>query len=98
MGPGDVKKLQIRALLELVAMFDSSGLRMQNRKRRRAKRIRRESGVFGVSLISLIAKDEKMVPGCKIPLVLKKMISHLERTALREEGILRVSGAAHKIQ
>uniref|UniRef100_A0A3Q2DNX4 Rho GTPase activating protein 28 n=1 Tax=Cyprinodon variegatus TaxID=28743 RepID=A0A3Q2DNX4_CYPVA len=57
-----------------------------------------DSGVFGVSLNSLLDNDRKTFPGVKVPVFFQKLLGVLEQSALQTEGILRVPGSAAKLK
>uniref|UniRef100_A0A3B4BHP6 Rho-GAP domain-containing protein n=1 Tax=Periophthalmus magnuspinnatus TaxID=409849 RepID=A0A3B4BHP6_9GOBI len=57
-----------------------------------------DSGVFGVSLKTLLESDRRKCPGTRTPLVFNKLLSVLELTGLQTEGILRISGSASRLK
>lgn len=94
LGEADLSKLRPLLFLELTALFDSCNIRFQKRKPHKRKR-REDGSIFGASLSNLVEKDHSIVSEPRhIPLVFQKLFYHLERRALKEEGVLRV--AAHK--
>jgi len=98
MGEGDLPKLQSPLLLEVTALLDDNGITF--RKRKPPRRNRKEVGnVFGVSLATLLERDARITAeDCEgVPLIFQKVLLHLERYGLREEGILRVPGLQQKV-
>jgi len=98
MGEGDVPKLQSPLLLEVTALLDDSGITF--RKRKPPRKNRKEVGnVFGVSLATLLERDQRITAeDCEgVPLIFQKVLLHLERYGLREEGILRIPGLEQKV-
>lgn len=97
LSPADWRKVRSLALIELTALFDRLGITYARRKntRRRAK----ESLLYGVPLTTLLEQDNMrhMQADHKVPLVIREILDHLRRYGLQEEGILRVSGSALKI-
>ncbi|KAG2468386.1 RHG18 protein, partial [Polypterus senegalus] len=57
-----------------------------------------KSGLFGVPLTILLEHDQKKVPGTKVPLILQKLLSHIEAEGLDTEGLLRIPGAAIRVK
>ncbi|GFG28968.1 hypothetical protein Cfor_03344, partial [Coptotermes formosanus] len=97
MGEGDLPKLQSPLLLEVTALLDDNGITF--RKRKPPRRNRKEGNVFGVSLATLLERDHRITAeNCEgVPLIFQKVLLHLERYGLREEGILRVAGLQQKV-
>lgn len=98
MGEGDLPKLQSPLLLEVTALLDDNGITF--RKRKPPRRNRKEVGnVFGVSLATLLERDQRITAeDCEgVPLIFQKVLLHLERYGIREEGILRVAGLQQKV-
>ncbi|XP_075229593.1 rho GTPase-activating protein conundrum [Lycorma delicatula] len=90
----DIVKLRPLLFVELTAMMDSCGVQFHKRKPHKRKR-KEESSLFGVSLESLVEKDQQLTnEPHNVPLVFQKVVCELERRGLQEEGVLRV--AAHK--
>ncbi|KAH7947000.1 hypothetical protein HPB52_007106 [Rhipicephalus sanguineus] len=58
-----------------------------------------ESPLYGVPLTTLLEQDNARHAPVqhKVPLIIREILDHLRRHALQEEGILRVSGSALKI-
>lgn len=98
LGPDDVRKIKTLALIELTALFDVHNIQYARRKPVKKKRKDGTDNVFGVPLSVLLEFDRRIQPDCKVPLVMKKILSHLEKYGLDEEGILRVPGVVAKIQ
>lgn len=101
----DVARVQKLALLELTGLFDEHGLSYSRRKARRRRLGARSSGadsaVLGASLTSLLKRDRLRRPSAArgaVPLAFEKIIVHLERHGVHEEGLLRVPGHRQKIE
>ncbi|KAM6971131.1 rho GTPase-activating protein 28 isoform 3-T3 [Tautogolabrus adspersus] len=58
----------------------------------------RDSGVFAVSLKSLLENDRKKFPEVKVPVVFQKLLCIIEQTGLQTEGILRVPASAARLK
>ncbi|PNF26598.1 Rho GTPase-activating protein conundrum [Cryptotermes secundus] len=98
LGEGDLPKLQPLLLLEATALLDDNGITF--RKRKPPRRNRKVVGnVFGVSLATLLERDQLITAeDCQgVPLIFQKVLLHLERHGLQEEGILRVAGLQQKV-
>ncbi|XP_015255095.1 PREDICTED: rho GTPase-activating protein 28-like [Cyprinodon variegatus] len=76
----------------------STSMGVQIKRTRPPHRRTRDSGVFGVSLNSLLDNDRKTFPGVKVPVFFQKLLGVLEQSALQTEGILRVPGSAAKLK
>ncbi|XP_037081591.1 rho GTPase-activating protein conundrum-like isoform X2 [Pollicipes pollicipes] len=100
----DVKRLQKLAMLELTALFDEHGLSYSRRKARRRRLRARpsvaDSAVFGCSLATLLERDRQRQPDGAggVSLLLERVLTHLERRGLGEEGLLRVPGHQQKVE
>ncbi|KAI1888952.1 hypothetical protein AGOR_G00174050 [Albula goreensis] len=92
----DMKKISYFSLIELTTFYDSLGIDLKRNRTVRNKG--RETGVFGVPLTTLLENDRKIIPGSKVPLVFRKLLSKLEQTGLQTEGILRVPGSASRVK
>ncbi|KAG5851004.1 hypothetical protein ANANG_G00088420 [Anguilla anguilla] len=92
----DMKKIAYFSLIELSTFYDSLGIELKRNRSTRNKG--RDTGVFGVPLTTLLENDRKIYPGCKVPVVFKKLLSKLEQTGLQAEGILRVPGSAARVK
>ncbi|XP_031440249.1 rho GTPase-activating protein 28 isoform X2 [Clupea harengus] len=92
----DMKKIGYFALIELTTFYDGMGIEMKRNRVVRSKT--RESGIFGVPLTTLLENDQKKLPGSRVPLVFKKLLSKLEQTGLQTEGILRIPGSASRVK
>lgn len=98
LGEEDVFRLRPLLLIEATALFDTHNVIFHKRKSPKRKR-KEEGNVFGVSLPTLLTKDQQIVPEeCQVPLVFQKLLSHLERHGVREEGILRIPGLEQKVE
>lgn len=91
----DVMKIRPLALLEFTILGEPYGIQCHRRKSPR-KRRKEENSVFGVPLITLLEHDRKLLPDCKIPLVMERLLNRLDQSGLKEEGILRIPGSSHK--
>ncbi|KAG7331881.1 hypothetical protein KOW79_005850 [Hemibagrus wyckioides] len=92
----DMKKVHRLVLIEVSALFDTAGIDLKTHKPLRIKV--KESGLFGVPLTTLLEQDQKMIPGTRVPIILQRLISHIEDEGLDTEGILRVPGAATRVK
>ncbi|KAK6489088.1 rho GTPase-activating protein 18-like isoform X1 [Huso huso] len=92
----DMKKVHSLALIELTALYDAFGIDFKSHKAVKIKI--KESGLFGVPLTILLEQDQKKVPGTKVPLILQKLISHIEEEGLDTEGLLRIPGSATRVK
>lgn len=98
LSPADWRKVRSLALIELTALFDRLGITYARRKNTRRKT--KENGpLYGVPLTTLLEQDNvRHAPvQHKVPVIIREILDHLRRHALQEEGILRVSGSALKI-
>ncbi|XP_043961779.1 rho GTPase-activating protein 18 isoform X2 [Gambusia affinis] len=96
LSPLDMKKVRRLVLVEMTALFDTAGIDVKANKPGRVKS--KESGLFGVPLITLLDQDQRRVPGTKVPLILQRLISHVEEEGLDTEGLLRIPGAATRVK
>ncbi|XP_028653763.1 rho GTPase-activating protein 18 isoform X2 [Erpetoichthys calabaricus] len=96
LAPQDMRKVHSLALIELTALFDAFGVDFKSHKTLKIKY--KESGLFGVPLTILLEHDQKKVPGTKVPLILQKLLSHIEAEGLDTEGLLRIPGAAIRVK
>ncbi|KAM4718126.1 LOW QUALITY PROTEIN: rho GTPase-activating protein 28 [Anableps anableps] len=92
----DLTRLSFIAHIELSTFLLALGI--QTKRSRPLHRRTRDSGVFGVSLNSLLDNDRKRLPGVKIPIFFQKLLAVLEQSGLQTEGILRVPGSAAKLK
>ncbi|XP_067241059.1 rho GTPase-activating protein 18 isoform X4 [Chanodichthys erythropterus] len=92
----DMKKVRRLVLIEMSALFDTCGIEVKAHKALRVKV--RESGLFGVPLSTLLDQDQRRMPGAKVPLILQRLISHIEEQGLDTEGVLRIPGAATRVK
>ncbi|XP_016100154.1 rho GTPase-activating protein 18-like [Sinocyclocheilus grahami] len=65
----DMKKVRRLVLIEMSALFDTCGIEVKAHKALKVKV--RESGLFGVSLSTLLEQDQRRIPGTKVPLILQ---------------------------
>lgn len=96
LSPQDVKKVQRLVLVEMTALFDTSGIDLKAPKALKVKT--KESGLFGVPLTTLLDQDQRRSPGTKVPLILQRLISHIEDEGLDTEGLLRIPGVATRVK
>uniref|UniRef100_A0A671K8L9 Rho GTPase-activating protein 18-like n=1 Tax=Sinocyclocheilus anshuiensis TaxID=1608454 RepID=A0A671K8L9_9TELE len=92
----DMKKVRRLVLIEMSALFDTCGIEVKAHKALKVKV--RESGLFGVSLSTLLEQDQRRILGTKVPLILQHLISHIEEQGLDTEGVLRIPGAATRVK
>ncbi|XP_026050788.1 rho GTPase-activating protein 18-like isoform X1 [Carassius auratus] len=92
----DMKKVRRLVLIEMSALFDTCGIEVKAHKALKVKV--RESGLFGVSLSTLLEQDQRRVPGTRVPLILQHLMSHIEEQGLDTEGVLRIPGAATRVK
>ncbi|XP_067009183.2 rho GTPase-activating protein conundrum [Anabrus simplex] len=98
LGEEDLSRLRPLLLMDVTALFDTHNIAFHKRKPPKRKR-KEEGNVFGVSLATLLMKDNQLAPEeVLVPLVIQKLLSHAERHGLREEGILRVPGLEQKVE
>ncbi|CAJ1077342.1 rho GTPase-activating protein 18 isoform X2 [Xyrichtys novacula] len=96
LSPLDMKKVRRLVLVEMTALFDTAGI---DPKAHKAVKIKtKESGLFGVPLTTLLDQDQKRAPGTKVPVILQRLISHIEGEGLDTEGLLRIPGAATRVK
>lgn len=96
LSPADMKKVHRLVLIEVSALFDTAGIDLKTHKPLKIKV--KESGLFGVPLTTLLEQDQKMMPGTRVPIIMQRIISHIEEEGLDTEGILRVPGAATRVK
>ncbi|KAJ8337186.1 hypothetical protein SKAU_G00384060 [Synaphobranchus kaupii] len=92
----DMRKIGYISLIELTTYYDALGVELKRSRSVRGKV--RETGIFGVPLATLLENDQKKLPGSKVPLIFRKLLSKLEQTGLQTEGILRVPGSASRVK
>ncbi|XP_042246916.1 rho GTPase-activating protein 18 [Thunnus thynnus] len=96
LSPLDMKKVRRLALVEMTALFDTAGIDLKAHKAVKVKT--KESGLFGVPLVTLLDQDQKRSPGTKVPFILQRLINHIEEEGLDTEGLLRIPGAATRVK
>ncbi|KAM7395615.1 hypothetical protein PAMA_007062 [Pampus argenteus] len=96
LSPLDMKKVRRLVLVEMTALFDTAGIDLKAHKAVKVKT--KESGLFGVPLTTLLDQDQRRSPGTKVPLVLQKLINHIEEEGLDTEGLLRIPGVATRVK
>ncbi|XP_059213217.1 rho GTPase-activating protein 18 [Centropristis striata] len=92
----DMKKVRRLVLVESTALFDTAGIDLKAHKAVKVKT--KESGVFGVPLATLLEQDQRRVPGTKVPIILQRLINHIEEEGLNTEGLLRIPGVATRVK
>ncbi|KAJ8385911.1 hypothetical protein AAFF_G00178730 [Aldrovandia affinis] len=96
LAPQDMKKVRRLVLIEMSALFDTAGIDLKTHKA--VKQKLKESGLFGVPLATLLEQDQRRIPGAKVPLILQKLMCHIEQESLDTEGLLRIPGAATRVK
>ncbi|KAM6915116.1 rho GTPase-activating protein 18 [Xenentodon cancila] len=96
LSPLDMIKVRRLVLVEVTALFDTAGIDLKAHKAVKVKT--KESGLFGVSLNTLLDQDQRRVPGAKVPVILQRLISHIEEEGLDTEGLLRIPGVATRVK
>ncbi|OCT56279.1 rho GTPase-activating protein 40 [Xenopus laevis] len=96
LNPSDMKQVPALALIELTALCDILDLELKRNKAQKRKSA--ESHLFGVTLPSLLIKDQKLVPDTKVPLILQEIFACIEKNGIEVEGILRISGSQARIK
>ncbi|XP_054617240.1 rho GTPase-activating protein 18 isoform X2 [Dunckerocampus dactyliophorus] len=96
LSPLDMKKVRRLALVEVTALFDTGGIDLKAHKAVKTKS--KESGLFGVPLVTLLEQDQRRVAGTKVPFILQRLINHIEEEGLDTEGLLRIPGAATRVK
>ncbi|KAJ3606731.1 hypothetical protein NHX12_026250 [Muraenolepis orangiensis] len=93
----DMKKVRRLVLVEMTALFDTCGIDLKAHKAVKVKA--KESGLFGVPLATLLEQDQRRLAGTKVPLILQRLISHIEEEeGLNTEGLLRIPGVATRVK
>ncbi|KAL6485507.1 hypothetical protein MHYP_G00048990, partial [Metynnis hypsauchen] len=96
LSAADMKKVRRLVLIEMTALFDTAGLDLKTHK---PLKIRvKESGLFGVPLSTVLEQDQRRIPGTRVPLIMQRLISHIEEEGLHTEGLLRVPGASTRVK
>ncbi|XP_043212869.1 rho GTPase-activating protein 18-like isoform X2 [Amphibalanus amphitrite] len=97
----DVKRIQKLAFIDFTVIFDEHNLSYSRRKARKRRLRTRpsvaESAVFGCALTTLMERDRRRQPDASVPLLLERVLTHLEQRCLHEEGLLRVPGHQQKV-
>ncbi|KAJ8270752.1 hypothetical protein GJAV_G00118830 [Gymnothorax javanicus] len=96
LSPQDMKKVRRLVLIEMTALFDTAGIDLKTHKAVKLKV--KESGLFGVPLANLLEQDQRRISGTKVPLILQRLICHIEEEGLDTEGLLRIPGAANRVK
>ncbi|XP_066532950.1 rho GTPase-activating protein 18 [Hoplias malabaricus] len=92
----DMKKVRRLVLIEMTALFDTAAIDLKTHKPLKIKV--KESGLFGVPLSTLLEQDQKRLPGARVPLIMQRLISHIEEEGLHTEGLLRVPGSSTRVK
>nr|XP_023691819.1 rho GTPase-activating protein 28-like isoform X2 [Paramormyrops kingsleyae] len=69
----DMAKIGCIALIELTTFYDCLGIELKQNRTLIRHKAGRESGIFGVSLVTLLENDRKILPGSRVPLVFRKV-------------------------
>ncbi|XP_013999818.1 rho GTPase-activating protein 18 isoform X2 [Salmo salar] len=96
LSPQDMKKVHRLVLIEMTALFDTAGIDLKAHKAVKLKV--KESGLFGVPLATLLEQDQRRQPGTKVPIILQRLIFHIEEEGLDTEGLLRIPGSATRVK
>uniref|UniRef100_A0A674AKE8 Rho GTPase activating protein 18 n=1 Tax=Salmo trutta TaxID=8032 RepID=A0A674AKE8_SALTR len=96
LSPQDMKKVHRLVLIEMTALFDTAGIDLKTHKAVKLKV--KESGLFGVPLAALLEQDQRRQSGTRVPIILQRLISHIEDEGLDTEGLLRIPGAAIRVK
>uniref|UniRef100_A0A3P8YVV9 Rho-GAP domain-containing protein n=1 Tax=Esox lucius TaxID=8010 RepID=A0A3P8YVV9_ESOLU len=96
LSPQDMKKVHRLVLIEMTALFDTAGIDLKTHKAVKLKV--KESGLFGVPLVTLLEQDQRRQPGTKVPFILQRIISRIEEEGLETEGLLRIPGATTRVK
>ncbi|XP_072533270.1 rho GTPase-activating protein 18 [Salminus brasiliensis] len=96
LSAADMKKVRRLVLIEMTALFDTTGIDLKTHKPLKIKV--KESGLFGVPLSTVLEQDQKKIPGSRVPLIMQRLISHIEEEGLHTEGLLRVPGASTRVK
>uniref|UniRef100_A0A674B6L1 Rho GTPase activating protein 18 n=1 Tax=Salmo trutta TaxID=8032 RepID=A0A674B6L1_SALTR len=96
LSPQDMKKVHRLVLIEMTALFDTTGIDLKAHKAVKLKV--KESGLFGVPLATLLEQDQRRQPGTKVPIILQRLIFHIEEEGLDTEGLLRIPGSATRVK
>nr|XP_022289472.1 rho GTPase-activating protein 18-like [Crassostrea virginica]XP_022289477.1 rho GTPase-activating protein 18-like [Crassostrea virginica]XP_022289485.1 rho GTPase-activating protein 18-like [Crassostrea virginica]XP_022289494.1 rho GTPase-activating protein 18-like [Crassostrea virginica] len=95
LSSADMNQIKSLALIELTSLMERNNVIFQRRK---GKKKAKDSGIFGVSLNTLLDHDQKMRPFQTVPMVFEDMVLFMERHCLEHEGILRIPGSASRIK
>ncbi|XP_031692960.1 rho GTPase-activating protein 18 isoform X2 [Oncorhynchus kisutch] len=96
LSPQDMKKVHRLVLIEMTALFDTAGIDLKAHKAVKLKV--KESGLFGVPLATLLEQDQRRQPGTKVPIILQRLIFHIEEEGLDTEWLLRIPGSATRVK
>ncbi|XP_063078294.1 rho GTPase-activating protein 18 [Engraulis encrasicolus] len=96
LAPQDMKMVRRLVLIEMTALYDTARIDWKSNKVIKQKE--KESGIFGVPLATLVEHDQRRVPGTKVPLILTRLLSHIEEEGLDTEGLLRIPGVAIRVK
>ncbi|CAB1342821.1 unnamed protein product, partial [Coregonus sp. 'balchen'] len=90
LSPQDMKKVHRLVLIEMTALFDTAGIDLKAHKAVKPK--------VKVPLATLLEQDQRRQAGTKVPIILQRLISHIEEEGLDTEGLLRIPGAATRVK
>ncbi|XP_055728846.1 rho GTPase-activating protein 18-like isoform X1 [Salvelinus fontinalis] len=96
LSPQDMKKVHRLVLIEMTALFDTAGIDLKAHKAVKLKV--KESGLFGVPLATLLEQDQRRQSGTKVPIILQRLIFHIEEEGLDTEWLLRIPGSATRVK
>jgi hypothetical protein len=91
--------------MELTAQCDHYNITLRRKKVQKALKKNnspveeRVSSIFGVPLESLLMKDRQVTGdnSLEVPIIFEKLVSHLQKRSMGEQGILRMAGQKAKI-
>ncbi|XP_067098068.1 rho GTPase-activating protein 18 isoform X2 [Osmerus mordax] len=96
LSPQDMKKVHRLVLIEMTALYDTAGIDLKAHKAVKLKV--KEWGLFGVPLVTLLEQDQGRAPGTRVPIILQRLINHIEEEGLDTEGLLRIPGSATRVK
>jgi hypothetical protein len=76
LSKSDVEIIKRRALIELTTILENNEIQIKVRKA--PKRKYRESGVFGVPIVTMVDRDKMIDPMTRTPIFLQEIIAFLE--------------------
>lgn len=91
----DRQQIRILATAHICEALENLGLSIKERKNDSSKKT---SSLWGMSLESLLKRDQNIHPYAKIPIIFEEIFNLLEARGVEVEGILRIPGAAARIR